>query len=48
MENLGKGIGTIGIWAAFFGIAVLGSFDSDCICNVGFFVLIATAFMWMS
>ena len=48
MENLGKGIATVGMWAAFSGIAILGSLDSDCICNIGFLVLVGTVFMWMS
>ena len=48
MEDLAKGIGTVGIWVAFSGIAILGGLDSDCICNIGFLVLVGTVFMWMS
>ena len=48
MENLAKGIGTVGIWTAFAGIAILGSFDSDGICDIGFFAVVCTVFMWMS
>jgi len=48
MENLAKGIGTVGIWAAFSGIAILGGFGSDCIADIGFFATVCTVFMWMS
>ena len=46
MNDIGKGIGTLVVWAAIVVIVVFGDVAAGTVDMLGFFAIMATVFIW--